>query len=64
MKSILEISGSGDKIWSNEQGEFHREDGPALEWVNGNKAYYYHDQKIECKTDEEFKRLIKLKAFW
>jgi hypothetical protein len=24
----------------NEQGQFHREDGPAVEWNNGNKSWY------------------------
>ncbi len=53
----------GTKWWYI-NGKKHREDGPAIEWWNGNKEYYYHDQKIECSSDEEFKRLIALKAFW
>ena len=44
----------------------HRVDGPAVEyffehsyvewWVNG--------KKLDCKSNEEFFKLLKLKAFW
>jgi hypothetical protein len=27
-------------IWENEQGEYHREDGPAIECNNGDKFWY------------------------
>lgn len=31
----------GDYIeWRNEKGQFHREDGPALEYVNGGKGWF------------------------
>ena len=43
---------------------YHREDGPAVEYANGNKSYYYQDKFIDVKTDEEYFRLVKLKAFW
>lgn len=42
----------------------HRFDGPAIEYDNGNKEWYYFGGKIECQTQEEFERLIKLKAFF
>ena len=32
--------GTFDKIWRNEKGELHREDGPALECANGKKSWY------------------------
>lgn len=77
----------GNLFWLNEKHEFHREDGPAIEWVNGNKEWYingkphredgpvleysngfklwfYHGEKIDCKTNEEFLRIIKLRGFW
>ncbi len=84
--SILKTDVSGTKYWENEQGQFHREDGPAwisnmskqwiindklhredgpaIEFISGDKEYWYYGQYIDCKTDEEFQRLIKLKAFW
>jgi len=41
----------------------HRLDGPAVDWAD-DKQWFYMDKHIECKSQEEFKRLIKLKAFW
>jgi hypothetical protein len=31
---------SGTKVWNNEGGQFHREDGPAVETVDGHKSWY------------------------
>lgn len=31
--------------WYNEQGQFHRENGPAVEWANGSKFWYLNDQR-------------------
>ena len=54
---------NGDKFWII-QGKIHRVDGPAIEYANGNKSYYYLNKRIECKSDEEYFKLLKLKAFW
>jgi hypothetical protein len=43
--------------------EHHRLDGPAVKNEYG-ELWYYHDQYIECASQEEFERLIKLKMFW
>jgi hypothetical protein len=53
----------GSKIWYW-NGICHREDGPAIEDADGYKAWYYHGQQIHCQSNEEFLRIIKLKAFW
>jgi len=53
----------GTKYWYL-NGKRHREDGPAVEWADGDKYWYYHDEGIECKSTEEFLRIINLKAFW
>jgi hypothetical protein len=45
-------------------GKLHREDGPAVEWSIDNKFWYLNNVRIPCKTQEEFERLMKLKAFW
>jgi len=50
--------------YRDENGELHREDGPAIEDANGNKSWYYNGQKIHCQFNQEFLKLIKLKAFW
>lgn len=74
-------------------GERHREDGPAVEDINGSfhwfkhgkrhredgpatytsdreselfstSEWWFNDVKINCSSQEEFERLINLKAFW
>jgi len=42
----------------------HRIDGPAIEYANGDKFWYLHDEEIESYSQEEFERLLKLKALW
>ena len=40
---------NGDRFWLNENGQLHREDGPALELKNGRTAWYLNDVR---QTDE------------
>jgi len=40
---ICEIDEDGDKHWYL-NGELHREDGPAAEYVNGSKYWYLNNQ--------------------
>jgi hypothetical protein len=54
---------TGIKYWY-QNGKLHRLDGPAIEWYNGDKVWYYKDKYIECNSQEEFERIIKLKLFW
>ena len=35
-----QINDYGDKIWRNDDGYFHREDGPAIESANGTKEWF------------------------
>ena len=35
-----EINTSGTIIYFNEQEQYHREDGPAIDYTNGDKYYY------------------------
>src|ERR1035437_159063 len=50
-------------------GELHRLDCPATQWrdksgtMRDNNLWYYNGNQIECKTQQEFERLIKLIAF-
>lgn len=53
----------GYKEWRL-NGFFHREDGPAVEYHDGHKVWFIHGKELECKTQEEFKRLMRLKSFW
>jgi len=53
----------GDKWWCV-NGNLHRLLGPAVIWPDGYKAWWVDGKKIECTTQEEFERLMKLRAFW
>ena len=35
-------------------GKLHREDGPAIEYADGNKFWYLNDEEV---TEEEHKRM-------
>ena len=48
--------------WLN--GQHHREDGPAAIWPNGFQEWWYKGKRLSCQSQEEFERLLKLKAFW
>ena len=46
---------NGDKTWRNSAGQYHRTDGPAIEYANGTKCWCINDQlhrtdgpAIEC----------------
>jgi hypothetical protein len=60
---LHEFAISGNKYFFL-KGEYHREDGPAIEWANGNKSWYLNGEFISCKTQEEFERLMRLRSFW
>jgi hypothetical protein len=54
---------ASNKYWY-QHDKLHREDGPAVEYADGTKCWYYHGQQIYCQTNQEYLRLLKLKAFW
>jgi hypothetical protein len=39
-ESKCEIDKSGNKVWKNKNGLYHREGGPAVEWSNGDKSWW------------------------
>ena len=43
MDSKLTIDKLGNKIWKLPNGNYHREDGPAVEWGNGDKSWWLND---------------------
>ena len=53
-----------EKIKNYQYGKRHRIDGPACEWINGTKEWWFEDKRIDCNSQEEFERLIKMKLFW
>lgn len=52
----------GRKIWWY-HGRIHRLDGPAIDYPHS-QEWYYQGTKIECSSQEEFERYLRLKAFW
>lgn len=45
-------------------GLYHREDGPAVLFSNGNKTWCYNNQFLhEIKTQEQFESWLKVRAF-
>ena len=57
------IESDGMKKWFR-NGELHREDGPSIEFSDGDRYWYFNGERVNCSSNEEFLRLIKLKAFW
>jgi len=53
----------GYKAWFL-HGKRHRLDGPAQEFPDKAQRWYYHGKYINCSSQKEFERLIKLKALW
>jgi hypothetical protein len=64
MKSYHHIFSNGEEHWVNDIGLYHREDGPAFISTFGTQYWYYDGQYIHCSSQEEFERILKLKAFW
>jgi len=45
-------------------GKLYREDGPTIELADGENFWFYNDEYINCNSQEEFERIIKVKLFW
>jgi hypothetical protein len=39
-ESFLEIGRNGTKLWRDKYGQFHRLDGPAIEYANGDQSWF------------------------
>ena len=49
----------GTKCWYDSDGKYHRKDGPAVEWANGNKEYWL--EHIRYTEEEYWKKIKELK---
>lgn len=36
----------GNRFWLDENGKFHREDGPAITWADGHEEFWHNGQII------------------
>jgi len=54
---------NGHKEW-HLNGNLHREDGPAIEYSYGAKEWFYYGKQIHCSSQEEFEKMLKLRALW
>ena len=53
---------NGHKAWY-QNGVRHRIDGHSVEWAGRYKEWYYEGEKINCSSQKEFERYIKLTLF-
>lgn len=44
MKALISIE-NGNRVWRNEDGNFHREDGPAIEYSSGDKEWWFDGKR-------------------
>ena len=51
--SKSEIQSNGTISWFNKAGDLHRENGPAIEFADGRKAWYLNGHKVSRRTIEE-----------
>ena len=46
-------------------GQLHRIDGPAFDWKSVKRQeWYLYGVRVDVNSQEEFERMMKLKAFW
>jgi hypothetical protein len=55
------IYANGNSIWY-QHGLLHRLDGPAIDVGNGDGFWYIDGEKIRCKDNDEFLRVVKMKV--
>ena len=42
---MLEINKNGNRLWKNEEGKLHRDNGPAIERSDGTKQWWVNEKK-------------------
>ena len=56
------ITDHGTKRWYK-YNLSHREDGPAIEWYDGDHEWWYNGVRIKVSSNKEFMSWFKFKAF-
>jgi hypothetical protein len=54
---------NGDQHWYL-NGQLHRVDGPAVDDISRLPEWYVNGERIICKDNKHFLRLMNLKVFW
>jgi hypothetical protein len=62
IKTYNDTEEMANKKWS--EIRFHKLDGPFIERSDGKQEWWVDGKKLDCSTQEEFERLMKLRAFW
>jgi hypothetical protein len=62
------VHNDGDIVWYNEEGFYHREDGPAIIYLDGDIYWYlngewysFDDWCIELNKSDEVKMMLRLR---
>lgn len=59
----VEIAKDGSKFYYK-NNNLHRVDGPAIEYSDQDKEWWYNGKRMDCTTQAEFEKLVNLKGFW
>lgn len=59
--AVIDADGTKKWVWKNQR---HRLDGPAIEFADGTGVWYFKGLKMEVSSQQEFERMISLRAFW
>jgi hypothetical protein len=59
MEITRTVNENGTIVYTNEKGQLHREDGPAVVWPNGDELYFLN--RIGYSKENYEKEVIKLK---
>ena len=62
IKEAIEIP-SGSKCYLK-NNKLHKIDGPAIVHLDGSAEWWYEGQQLNCRSQDEFERYLKLIAFW
>lgn len=50
-------------VYFNDRGHYHKEDGPAIEWIDGTKEWY-NDGKLHRKDGPAIERVHSHNEYW
>ena len=58
IKNNPEIDVNGNKRWYNENGEYHRLEGPAIIYLNYFEEWWINGKEIDCNSQKEFEEYL------